>query len=166
MGATGAILGTQAGLTVLDTYNQYQASKAEEAFNKSVYDINAAISNINAEDAIERGNEEAGRIRRQTKLVLGQQRASFAGQGIDIGTGTAAKIATETTAIGDIEAITIKNNAYREAWGQKVRALGFRTSAAMEGVAGRFTRRSLLTSAGTKLTGIGVRYAIARSNAK
>jgi hypothetical protein len=77
-------------------------------------------------DAIARGAEAEGRSRSQTKQILGTQRAGYAGQGVDVGTGSAVDVAADTTALGELDAMTIRNNAKREAYGYQVQAAGFR----------------------------------------
>lgn len=150
MGATGAILGVQTLLGVADSYNQYQANKAEETFNNAVYDINTRTANLQAEDAITRGQEDANRIRRETKIAIGQQRASQAGQGVDVNTGTGTAIREETRSIGAIEAINIKNNAFREALGYKTKANNLQAQKAIARITGKFQRRSIILGGGLR----------------
>lgn len=79
--------------------------------------FNERAEELRAEDARRRGVELAALSRGKTKKVRGSQRATLAASGVDVSTGSAADVQAETEDIGETEAITIKNNAMREAFG-------------------------------------------------
>lgn len=112
----------QVGLGLYDTYNQYQAEGERSKFEQQSYANNAALLRLQAADATRRGDLSAGDSRRQSAGVLGSQRAAFAGQGVDVNSGSAAAVGAEDTAIAKNEEDTIKNNAWREAWGLNAQA--------------------------------------------
>lgn len=119
---------------------------------RDIAQFNARVAELQAEDARRRGVEVAALTRGKTKRLRGSQRAALAAQGIDIQTGSAADIQAETEDIGELDAITVKNNAMREAF-------GFETKATSERLRGELAFRAG-TSAATEtfLTG-GVRSA-------
>lgn len=126
-------------------YAQNQAGKAQQ----DLADRNAKMIDAQADDAIVRGNEEANLVRRGAKRLRGQQRAAFATQGVDVNTGTSLDLQEETTTLGEMDAATVRKNAWREAWGLKGRASN-------ERLAGDYARRGATNSAiGTALGGIG-----------
>ncbi|MCO7513713.1 hypothetical protein NJF44_01335 [Pseudomonas guariconensis] len=108
---------------------------------------NAAFADAAASDAIKRGEFEADQSRIDTRAMIGAQRAGFAANGIDVNSGSAADVQDDTAALGEQDALTIKNNAAREAWGYRTQAQQNRMAASnarRSGQAGMFG--SLLTA--------------------
>src|SRR5699024_11069327 len=112
MGATAILAISTAG----SAYGQHQAGAANRTINR----YNARIAELQAEDAQERGRDAEGRVRVQTRQTIGAQRAALAAQGIDIGDGTAAAIQEDTAYFGELDALTVRNNAALEAFGYRV----------------------------------------------
>lgn len=123
MAAAAVFGGIQAGLSIFGAVKQSAAQKAQGEYQKSMSEINAKLAETSAKDAIFRGDEAAKNIQGQTKQLIGSQRAALAAQGINIDSGSALDIQADTARQGEIDAITVKNNAWREAWGYKVEAL-------------------------------------------
>lgn len=160
---SGSLMGLMALQAVSGAFGAYQQGRAQ----KAIYKANAAIARVNeemsirqAEDAIKRGQETEVRYRGNVKKVLGRQRAALAAQGIDISSGSAMDVQTETTNIGELDALTIKNNAMREAFGYKIQGLGFGMQGAQYGMQGnlamqeaRFNATQTLLTGGIKALG-------------
>lgn len=128
---------------------QASAMKNRADFQKQQYEQNAAFAELQAEDAIRRGDKEAAAAIRRGEQVVGEQRAGYAASGIDVNFGSARDIQEQTMQISESDARTIKNNAWREAWGFKTQAESARTS-------GRFARAGGYAEArNTMLTGFG-----------
>lgn len=79
-------------------------------------------------DALRRGQVAEARKRMEVGEVRGAQTVAFAASGIDGTTGTAAQVGLATERIGELDALTIRANAVREAFGHKetARGLGMR----------------------------------------
>lgn len=90
--------------------------------NAGVHDFNAAMLEFQAKDAITRGAEAEDLFRKQLKGVIGSQRASFAAQGIDVDSGSALDVQKDTAYQGELDALTIRANSAREAWGYSMNA--------------------------------------------
>ncbi len=119
MCAVAAIPFIAMGVSALMSAQQNkQAGEASSAANMQ----NAAISRIQANDAVDRGEFEADQQRLKTRAAIGTQRAGFAGNGVDVNSGSAALVQDDTAALGELDALTIRNNAAREAWGYNVQA--------------------------------------------
>ena len=99
-----------------------QNARQQGAFQEAMAEQNAAYKEAAAQDAEKRGAVEADRYRRQVGQLIGTQRTGFAANGIDVNSGTAAEIQDDTAAFGEFDALTIANNAAREAWGYRVGA--------------------------------------------
>jgi hypothetical protein len=116
MGATGTFATAIGGLA--QAYAQNQAGEAA----KKLADRNADLDELRGLDAIGRGREAEKRHRIEVAKLKGSQRAAFAGQGVVVGRDSAATVEQETETLGELDALTIRNNAAREAWGYRVQA--------------------------------------------
>ena len=96
------------------------------------------------------GQQAEARTRQKGKKVVGAQRAAQAAQGIRLGSGSARDIAMETQDITELDALTIRNNASRE-------ALGFRTKAIETGARGKAAFKRGIGQAGQTLLTGGIR---------
>lgn len=103
---------------------QAQQSAANDAGDLS--DYNAAVAELQSADAIARGEEEEQRFRTRVRGAVGAQRAGFAASNIDVNFGTAVDVQADAAVLGELDALTIRNNAARESWGFKVQAENFR----------------------------------------
>lgn len=104
---------------VFNAYSSYENGK----YLSKVAKQNAAVSDQAAEDATQRGAIAADEQRKTTQQVIGKQRAGFAANGIDVNTGTAGIVQNDSAALGELDALTLMNNAAREAYGYKVQAV-------------------------------------------
>ena len=110
-----ALMAVQA---VTGAYSSYQQGKAQRYISES----NARVAEMKARDALKRGHEAEGLSRQRTKKLIGSQRASLAAQGIRLDAGSALDVQMEAGDFGELDALTIKNNALREAFGFKTEA--------------------------------------------
>lgn len=127
---------TSTGVQVYGAIKQGQAAKkageaGQAAANDqaSLSDYNAGVAELQAGDAIARGTEEENRYRTQVRGIVGEQRAGFAGANIDVGYGSAVDVQADATMLGELDALQIRTNAAREAWGFKVQAEDYRRQA-------------------------------------
>lgn len=104
--------------TLFGAWGQRETGKA----NQALANYNANVAEYQADDAIKRGVVAAGRRRLQTKQVIGEQRVNLASQGVDVNEGSAVDVQANAAYLGELDAVTIQNNAAREAWGYKVQA--------------------------------------------
>jgi hypothetical protein len=79
----------------------------------------AQLADFSARDAVSRGKIEEQLYRRDVKQLQGSQRVAIAGSGFDSG-GDLAQLASQTAAMGEFGAMTIRTNALREAYGYKL----------------------------------------------
>lgn len=101
-----------------------------QAQNKHrVAEFNADMLDLDAADAISRGQLETQRVRQKGKSILGSQRSGYASQGVDVSSGTAAQLADQTAQLSEQDAIRIKLDAMRQAWGLKTQATMMRWEA-------------------------------------
>jgi len=96
--------------------------KQQEAANSQaeLSDFNAQVADLQATDAIARGEQEEARFRTLIAGAIGSQRVGFAAANIDVGFGSAVDVQADAAMLGELDALTIKTNAKREAWGYQV----------------------------------------------
>lgn len=159
MAATSLLIASSAsqGINSFGTaYNQSKATAAAGDYNAKMMELNAKLADYQGEDAIRRGNADAQKHRKNVKQMQGAQRVALAAQGIEIDSGSAAQIQEDTRMLGEMDAMTIKNNAWREAWGYRVQAAQGRSQAEFTRMASRNEARSTLLTGGMKALSSGV----------
>lgn len=139
--------------------------RAQEAANSQaeLADYNAGVADLQAKDAIVRGAHDESRFREGVDQMVGQQRAGIAASGVDVNSGSAVDVQADTRHLGELDALTIRTNAAREAWGYQVQGQDLRRRAEItrkEGVnlalAGKEAKSaSRYAAVGTIATGVG-----------
>jgi hypothetical protein len=140
-GLSLALAGVGTGLQVASQLRagraERQAAEAQRRAAESaaaLLDYNAAVAELQAQDALERGAEAEARFRERIRLTIGAQRAGVAAQQIDVGYGSAVDVQADAALLGELDALQIRQNAAREAWGYRVQAFDLRAR-------GRITRQ-------------------------
>lgn len=110
--AIGAGSGLMKGLAGKSQADQQAAALRQNAF----------YLNQSAQDAKARGIIDSDQARVQTQQAIGTQRAAMASNGGVVDEGTNAIIQQDTAQLGELDALTISNNAAREAYGFQVQA--------------------------------------------
>lgn len=109
---TASLYSSIAG-TALSAYGQYQqASAARDAAR-----YNQKVAEIQASDALDRGDQEQAMLGRKVADLRGRQRVAMAKSGLDLNEGSPAAILDQTDYYGLEDQRTIANNARREAAG-------------------------------------------------
>ena len=106
---------------------QYQVQLAQNQqkfaeYQGEVAAQNQAIAQRAADDARKRGETDASIQRQETRRLIARQRSALAGGGVDVAGQSAVELYSDTAGIGELDALTIRSNAERE-------ALGFETDA-------------------------------------
>lgn len=91
-------------------------------YNAQIAQENATLANEAGASAEQQGAVASTAYSKQVKGFLGAQRASIAASGIEA-SGSALRVLSDTSAQGELNALTIRNNAARQAFGYKVQAL-------------------------------------------
>jgi len=146
------VLGAVAG--VQQAKAQSAAGRAEEAQAKE----NSKIANAQARNTELQGQIEEGRRRQQTRAMRAKQRTAIAANNADMSSGSAADLLGDTAAIGEQDALTIRANAARQAWGYRVDATNSLNQGAMAKAAGKnaATGTLLTTAANTFSSGANI----------
>ena len=128
MGQTAAIFSItsslgQAFTSLSSGGQQADAFRDEAEFQEMQFEFNRDMAELNADEVLRQGHEAAIDVRKQAKMIVGSQRAAYAGQGVDVNEGTALRIQEDTYKQSEDAVLTIKNNAQREAFGYKLEAI-------------------------------------------
>ncbi|KIQ60177.1 hypothetical protein RL74_06700 [Pseudomonas fluorescens] len=119
-----------------------QNARQEGAYSAGMLNRNAALKEQAAQESIFAGDTSADWQRVRTGQAVGTQRSVQAANGIDVNSGSAAQLQDDTAMIGELDALTIQNNAAREAYGYRIQADQDRMNAVQT-----------VTNAGNKATG-------------
>jgi hypothetical protein len=129
------------------------ARAAESEAQRDEY--NAQVAELQAEDAVTRGAEEESRFRTGVRKLIGSQRAGFAGQGVAVGSGSAADVQADAAYLGELDARQIRANAQRQAWGFSVQAEDLRMAADVARKGGASAKSAGRWGAATSILGGG-----------
>jgi hypothetical protein len=142
-----AAMAAMAGLAIGGAVVQAESQKSQAKYQRTMYDINARNADIQAQDAIERGNVDAATARRGAKQFQASQRADIAASG-QTGSAMETAILSETGQLGEMDVMQIKNNAWREAWGYRAQAEESRQQGQMALLQGKAAARNTLLVGG------------------
>lgn len=173
--AVGALIGS----TALSVYGQKKAGDAAKAggianrraaeSSAGLSEFNAAIADLQAKDAEARGEQEAAKFRQGVRALVSEQRTGFAAGNIDVNYGSAVDTQADAEFLGELDALTIRTNAAREAWGYRVQATDDRERARIqreEGVqleaAGRQAQSASRYGIAQTIVGAGSSYLTSR----
>ena len=117
------------GSQVFGAYRGAQAEIAGAKYQAQVDRNNATIAGWQKQDALARGVEEERRRRLITRQGKGSTTASMAARGLDVSEGSALNILTDIDMIGEQDALLIRDNAAKEAWGFDVQRQNYTNNA-------------------------------------
>ncbi len=137
------------GSAALGALSSYEASKA----NAAVARRNAELARISAADALQRGEQRAWKVRMTSGRRMAMQRVAYAHAGVDVSSGTPAQTISTTGMVGELDALTERSNAYRQAWGMNQQAANF------EAQANAYDKQALFGAIGAGLSGAGMAFA-------
>lgn len=146
--AAGAVSGA------IGSFYSAKMSKQQLAFEASMADINARISELGARQEFHRGQAEVGKLTLSVGQLKARQRTAMAANGIVLGEGSSAEIAASTEIMKEMDRNTIESNAVRSAWGYRTQGVNYQSEAvAKRGTASSISpfgaaTSSLLSSAG------------------
>jgi len=143
VGALGAIQTAQA-----------QAGAAKE--NAAIATINQNQATENATLASEAGSAQAGIQSQKARAQVGSIIANQAAGGIDVNTGSAKDTQLSERDVGELDALQVRSNATKEAYGYQTQATSFGDQAALDTTEAKNAQTAgNLNAASTFLGGLG-----------
>lgn len=131
----GQLAAVGMGGSAVNAYGQLQAAKAQANaynFNADVMDQNAQIATQKQQWAGELGDQESAASQMKTAAKVGSIKANQGASGVEIGTGSNAAVVESAREIGMLDALTIRSNAAREAYGYATEAHSYKMQAALD----------------------------------
>ena len=110
------IAAASAAMSAMAAQQQARAQQQQAAFQAAVARNNQTLSGQQADDAIDRGEIRVDERRLRTRQLIGQQRSILAASGFDANTEDPIGLIADTAAIGELDALTERSNAEREAF--------------------------------------------------
>ena len=148
------VLSTTMG--VVSSVQQGKAAQAQMNYQAEINRRNAKAAQQNAEDKRQEGIEEARMTRLKTAQKVGLQQASLAANGVDVSEGTALDMIEDTSAMGELDALTTRYNYEKQALAYEAQANNFNNQANLDVFAGQNAYRSgVMNAIGTGLGGLG-----------
>lgn len=117
-----------AGAAAVGTMGAIKAGEAQKEaadYNANVAKTNAAIANQNAVHATQAGEEQAAMREQRTRATIGAIKANQAAGNIDVNSGSAVDVRSSAAALGELDAINIRANAARQAYGYQTQGASF-----------------------------------------
>ncbi|MBD1412793.1 hypothetical protein NUJ30_08765 [Burkholderia contaminans] len=127
-----AMTAVSAGVAAYGAIKQGQAQSAALQYQAQVAANNQKIANQYAQQAIADGENKVAAKQQQTAQMIGAQRAAMAANGIDLDSGSPLRLQQDTAKLGNVDALTIRNNAAREAYGYQVQGLSYGQQAQLD----------------------------------
>ena len=111
-----------AAVSAYGSYESGQAQQAAAKYQSQVEQNNAIIAQQNAQWAAQAGNAQAEQKQLETRAKVGGILASQAAAGIDVNSGSAVDVKSSASELGELDAINIRSNAARTAYGYNVQS--------------------------------------------
>ena len=112
-------------------YNSSKATKGAYEYQASVNRNNSQVAEWQAKDALIRGQKSEQTQRLKTAALKSTQKASFAARGVALDEGSPLSILEDTEFLGEMDALTLRDNTAKEAWGYKMQAQNYNSDAGM-----------------------------------
>ncbi len=130
IGAIGALGGLFAAIgSGASAFYAAESKKSELEFQAAMAEINARISENQAQDIMDVANKEAGNVSMRAGKVKSAQKVSQAARGVQIGVGSAAEEIATTDLMKEIDMLTINSNAVNQAAAARMQGVGFSNQA-------------------------------------
>jgi len=117
-------------MSFMSQQQQMAAMGAQANYQRQIAEQRQQVALQMAHDARLRGEEAEQRQRTKTQSLIGTQIAALAGQGTDL-MGSPSLIIGDTAAAGEVDALTIRSNARREAYSHEIQATNFANEAVL-----------------------------------
>lgn len=163
------VTGLLVASTLMGAAGQIQQGNAAAAagrYNQQVAEMNAKIADNQARDALERGKIEEQKKRREVAQISGRQQAAMAANGVDISFGSPLDVLADTAIQGELDALTIRSNTYREEYDYRVKGANQRAQGSLARMEGDAAKTGSLLSAGATILGGATNVAKYRKTGK
>lgn len=119
----------------MQAFGEYMSGHAQAQaanYNAAVSIQNAQNEKRNATIAAESGSQQAGTQSLETRATIGAEKANQGASGMNVNTGSSLDTQVSTHETGTLDAMTVRTNAAREAYGYQTRAANAEAQAEMD----------------------------------
>lgn len=142
------------GIKMYGDIQQGQAEANAANYNATLAGYNAEQARRNAEMESESGSAKAAMQGRETRAQFGSERARAAGGGLDPNSGSAVDVQTSTAELGHLDALTIRTNAAKAAYGYQIQGTNYENEAELDRAQAKQAKTaSYIKAAGTLVGG-------------
>lgn len=128
------------------------AAKASANYNAAIARMNADQAKNNQQIASQTGMAQTGMQEQKTRAEFGQTLANQAGSGVDVNSGSFSDVQASERTLGDLDALTVRQNATKEAFGYKVQETNQRAQGELDKFEGKNAQTAgYIGAAGTLL---------------
>lgn len=146
---TTVALIVMAGAAVVGGAAQVQAGQ----YAKAEGEANSKIAEYQARDAQQRGAIAEEEERNRVRAIMAQQRAAFGANNVTTSSGSPLGILADTAQYGELDALTVGNNAAREAFGYRVDSQNLRNRGRQAARQGNMQGASTILAGGSQAYG-------------
>lgn len=133
---------------LMSAYGQLQQGEYQAGIAKN----NAIVQQQQAKDALQRGEQAELHQRIRSAQAVGRQRAQMGAAGVGLSSGSPSQVLQDTAKLGELDALTVRNNAQREAYGHNVEEMNFKSDAKFARMKGRYGAASTLLTTGSNVS--------------
>ena len=145
-----------AGVSAYGSIEASQAQAASARYNAEIAQQNAGIADRNATMVGQAGEQQAAVVQQKTRSEVGAIEASQAASNVDVNTGSAVDVRSSAAALGELNALTVRSNAAKEAYGYQTQAVGYENEAKLNYAQGEAdVTAGEIGAAGSLIGGIG-----------
>lgn len=145
-----------AATSAMGAIKQGNAAQAAADYNAQIAGMNAVNNKNNAERAAAAGEQNAAQAELKGRAAVGAIRAAQAANNVDVNTGSAVDVRSSAAETGQLNALTIRNNAAREAWGYQNQAASNTAQASLDTMQGQAAQDAAsITATSDLLSGAG-----------
>lgn len=152
-----------AGIGAFGAIRQGQAASESASYQSTIAANNAKIATQNASFQGAEGDANAAAKELQTRGKVGAITAAQGANGLDVNSGSAVDVRQSAAELGQLDAMTIRSNAARAAYGYQTQATSDQAQSALDkSTAKNDATAGYISGAGTLLSGAGsaaLRYA-------
>lgn len=146
--------GIATGIKAYGAVKEGEAAQASANYNAAVQRANAAQAKSNQQLASQAGMAQEGMFQQKTRAETGQTIANQAGSGVDVNSGSATDVQASQAELGQLDAMTIRSNATKEAYGYQVQEVNDKAQANLDVFEGKNAKKaSIINAAGTLIGG-------------
>lgn len=176
--ATGAAAASSAGLfsslatagsllggisSAVGSMTSGAANKQAAEYQSQVAQNNAKLAEQNQQWSTEAGEAATAQQQQKTRAEVGGIKAAQAASGVDVNSGSAVDVRSSAAELGELDAMTIRSNATKQAYGYGTQAQGFNQQSTLDQLTAKNSGVAGDIGAGTSLlsgaTGAASNYA-------